>query len=200
MAHFPSWKYTRQRPRLQSSTPVRRAAPASFDLLNSGKLIVARESLQILFDKLSRKANTGANGARVGSGWVKYEWNDGIWNLDDGQLNLRMSCLDFELLFIQILIILSFFGDNKHLLHCLQALHRRHLPLRLLQYISEIPQQLFQNPPCIETLHSISSVQITPLLSRHFPPSLARNRSKAPAQNAVAVHWMTGSRNTRRTL
>lgn len=47
-----------------------------------------------MFDKLSRKANTGANGARVGPGWVKYEWNEVIWNLDDGQLDLRTSCLE----------------------------------------------------------------------------------------------------------
>jgi len=44
---------------------------------------LAQETLQALFNKLSRKANTGANGARVGPGWLKYEWNDGVWNLDD---------------------------------------------------------------------------------------------------------------------
>jgi len=44
---------------------------------------LAQETLQTLFNKLSRKANTGANGARVGPGWLKYEWNDVVWNLDD---------------------------------------------------------------------------------------------------------------------
>lgn len=95
MGRFPSWRYTHQYPPLQFSTPVRRVAFTSFDVLNSCKIAVARDSLQIMFDKLSRKANTGANGARVGPGWVKYEWNEVIWNLDDGQLDLRMSCLEF---------------------------------------------------------------------------------------------------------
>ena len=49
-------------------------------------LPVTQDSLNDLWDKLSRKANTGANGESVGPGWLKYEWNDNVWNLDDGKL------------------------------------------------------------------------------------------------------------------
>ncbi|KAF7363638.1 hypothetical protein MSAN_01021000 [Mycena sanguinolenta] len=44
---------------------------------------VTQETLVDLYDKLSRKANTGYTGQRVGAGWLKYEFNDTIWNLDD---------------------------------------------------------------------------------------------------------------------
>ncbi|EJD42227.1 hypothetical protein AURDEDRAFT_89765 [Auricularia subglabra TFB-10046 SS5] len=41
------------------------------------------DTLETLFNTLSRKANIGTGGARVGPGWLKYAWNDSIWNLDD---------------------------------------------------------------------------------------------------------------------
>ncbi|PBK97127.1 hypothetical protein ARMGADRAFT_989565 [Armillaria gallica] len=44
---------------------------------------ITQESLEALYDKLSRKAHTAYHGSRVGSGWLKYEFNDSIWNLDD---------------------------------------------------------------------------------------------------------------------
>ncbi|KAL4254040.1 hypothetical protein ABKN59_002522 [Abortiporus biennis] len=43
----------------------------------------AEDSLLMLFDKISKKAHTEFKGKRVRSGWVKYSWNDAIWNLDD---------------------------------------------------------------------------------------------------------------------
>ena len=46
---------------------------------------VQQDNLQTLFDKLSRKVNTTANGQRVGSGWLKYHHGDSFWNLDDGK-------------------------------------------------------------------------------------------------------------------
>jgi hypothetical protein len=42
------------------------------------------ETLTSLFDKLSRKRNTEFYRKRVGPGWLKYEWNGSVWNLDDG--------------------------------------------------------------------------------------------------------------------
>ena len=45
---------------------------------------LANESMTALFNALSRKPNTDYHGKRVGPGWVKYEWSDSIWNLDDG--------------------------------------------------------------------------------------------------------------------
>lgn len=42
-----------------------------------------QDNLQTLFDKLSRKVNTTANGQRVGPGWLKYHHGDSFWNLDD---------------------------------------------------------------------------------------------------------------------
>ncbi|EGO21050.1 hypothetical protein SERLADRAFT_363212 [Serpula lacrymans var. lacrymans S7.9] len=41
------------------------------------------ENLGQLFEKLSRKSNTEFHGSSIGPGWVKYQWNDSIWNLDD---------------------------------------------------------------------------------------------------------------------
>ena len=46
--------------------------------------VVNDESLQQLCDKLTRKTRTEFHNKRVGSGWIKYLWNDTIWNLDDG--------------------------------------------------------------------------------------------------------------------
>jgi len=45
---------------------------------------VTSDPLTSLFDKLSRKRNTEFYGKRVGPGWLKYEWNGSVWNLDDG--------------------------------------------------------------------------------------------------------------------
>jgi hypothetical protein len=52
---------------------------SSFAIVHS----ITQDSLQSLYDKLSRKAHTDYHGARVGPGWLKYEWNDTVWNLDD---------------------------------------------------------------------------------------------------------------------
>ncbi|KAI9572049.1 hypothetical protein HD554DRAFT_2185629 [Boletus coccyginus] len=41
------------------------------------------ESMQQLCDKLTRKCRAEFHGQRVQSGWIKYVWNDTIWNLDD---------------------------------------------------------------------------------------------------------------------
>ncbi|KAH7104059.1 hypothetical protein BKA62DRAFT_695463 [Auriculariales sp. MPI-PUGE-AT-0066] len=41
------------------------------------------DNIVALFNTLSRKANGGTGGARVGAGWLKYEWSDAVWNLDD---------------------------------------------------------------------------------------------------------------------
>ncbi|KAJ7156960.1 hypothetical protein C8R43DRAFT_1234681 [Mycena crocata] len=52
---------------------------SSFAIVHS----LTQDSLQDLYDKLSRKSGTGYTGKRVGAGWLKYEFNDTIWNLDD---------------------------------------------------------------------------------------------------------------------
>ncbi|KAG6820639.1 hypothetical protein H0H93_013838 [Arthromyces matolae] len=52
---------------------------SSFAIVHS----FAQDSLQTLYDTLSRKAHTSYHGERVGPGWLKYEFNDAIWNLDD---------------------------------------------------------------------------------------------------------------------
>ena len=48
--------------------------------------LVSNDTLTSLFDKLSRKSNTEFHGKRVGPGWLKYEWNTSVWNLDDGTI------------------------------------------------------------------------------------------------------------------
>ena len=52
--------------------------------LSSLIVLVSNDTLTSLFDKLSRKSNTEFHGKRVGPGWLKYEWNGSVWNLDDG--------------------------------------------------------------------------------------------------------------------
>ncbi|KAL1743458.1 hypothetical protein HDZ31DRAFT_40888 [Schizophyllum fasciatum] len=52
---------------------------ASFSLVHS----FTQESLLALYNKLSRKEHTDYEGQRVGPGWLKYEFNGTVWNLDD---------------------------------------------------------------------------------------------------------------------
>ncbi|KAG5645595.1 hypothetical protein DXG03_005733 [Asterophora parasitica] len=52
---------------------------SSFAIVHS----LTQDSLESLYDTLSRKAHTSYRGERVGPGWLKYEFNDSIWNLDD---------------------------------------------------------------------------------------------------------------------
>ncbi|KAH9484453.1 hypothetical protein JR316_0003935 [Psilocybe cubensis] len=52
---------------------------SSFAIIHS----VTQETLLDLYNKLSRKAATDYYGERVGPGWLKYEYNEAIWNLDD---------------------------------------------------------------------------------------------------------------------
>ncbi|KIK97107.1 hypothetical protein PAXRUDRAFT_10387 [Paxillus rubicundulus Ve08.2h10] len=41
------------------------------------------ETMQQLYDKLTRKCRSEFCGQRVGPGWIKYYWNDTVWNLED---------------------------------------------------------------------------------------------------------------------
>ncbi|KAF4615040.1 hypothetical protein D9613_002644 [Agrocybe pediades] len=52
---------------------------SSFAIVHS----LTQETLLDLYNKLSRKPNTDYYGERVGPGWLKYEYNEAIWNLDD---------------------------------------------------------------------------------------------------------------------
>ncbi|KJA27015.1 hypothetical protein HYPSUDRAFT_132048 [Hypholoma sublateritium FD-334 SS-4] len=52
---------------------------SSFAIVHS----LTQETLLDLYNKLSRKAATDYYGARVGPGWLKYEYNETVWNLDD---------------------------------------------------------------------------------------------------------------------
>ncbi|EFI28358.1 hypothetical protein CC1G_13892 [Coprinopsis cinerea okayama7 len=52
---------------------------SSFAILHS----LIEESIDDLYNKLSRKVYTDYRGERVGPGWLKYEYNDSVWNLDD---------------------------------------------------------------------------------------------------------------------
>ncbi|KAJ3573784.1 hypothetical protein NP233_g2206 [Leucocoprinus birnbaumii] len=52
---------------------------SSFAILHS----LNEEDLTALFDKLSKKIQTDYRGQRVGPGWLKYEYGDTTWDLDD---------------------------------------------------------------------------------------------------------------------
>ncbi|GBE82133.1 hypothetical protein BKA93DRAFT_779169 [Sparassis latifolia] len=51
---------------------------SSFSIVHSND-----DSLETLFDRLSRKTVAEFHGQRVRPGWVKYSWNNTVWNLDD---------------------------------------------------------------------------------------------------------------------
>ncbi|EJD05804.1 uncharacterized protein FOMMEDRAFT_166136 [Fomitiporia mediterranea MF3/22] len=55
---------------------------SSFAVIHS----FAEDNLTTLFGKLDRKVRSTpevADASHVGSGWVKYDWNGNVWNLDD---------------------------------------------------------------------------------------------------------------------
>ncbi|KAJ3868370.1 hypothetical protein EV359DRAFT_32523 [Lentinula novae-zelandiae] len=52
---------------------------SSFVIVHS----VTQESLQSLYDKLTHKVHISYHGERVGPGWLKYEFNGSIWDLED---------------------------------------------------------------------------------------------------------------------
>jgi hypothetical protein len=54
--------------------------------------LVNQEPLSSLFDKLATKTrHLYPDAHRVGPGWLKYEYNNTIWSLDDGARNLPDS-------------------------------------------------------------------------------------------------------------
>jgi len=63
-----------QLPILEVHTPS-----SSFAIVYSN----SEDSLETLYDKLTRKVYNAYHGQAVGPGWVKYSWNDSTWNLDD---------------------------------------------------------------------------------------------------------------------
>ena len=50
--------------------------------------LVTQETLDGLLLKISQKIASSPEGRNtpIGQGWVKYDWNDNVWNLDDGKL------------------------------------------------------------------------------------------------------------------
>ncbi|KIL69977.1 hypothetical protein M378DRAFT_720434 [Amanita muscaria Koide BX008] len=51
----------------------------SFAIIHS----LSEEDLVSLYDKLTRKVHSEYRGRRVGPGWLKYDFNGAIWNMDD---------------------------------------------------------------------------------------------------------------------
>ncbi|KAI6125792.1 hypothetical protein EV401DRAFT_1937351 [Pisolithus croceorrhizus] len=63
-----------------SCSPVDVHTPrSSFSVIHS----LNGESLQQLRDKLTRKGRAEFRNKHVGPGWIKYVWNNVVWNLDD---------------------------------------------------------------------------------------------------------------------
>ena len=66
--------------------------------------------------KLTRKANAESTShyrCRVGPGWLKYEYNGSVWNLDDGACRSRIRVKTRSDQQEQIQTILSLPGDSK---------------------------------------------------------------------------------------
>ncbi|KAK7054717.1 hypothetical protein VNI00_003180 [Paramarasmius palmivorus] len=51
----------------------------SFAIVHS----ITQDSLEHLYDKLTKKVQSAYHRKRVGPGWLKYDFNGTIWNLDD---------------------------------------------------------------------------------------------------------------------
>ncbi len=54
--------------------------------IRNSSCLVVQDTLQSLFSKLDKKYYVGSLSEEhsIGPGWLKYEWNDSVWNLDDG--------------------------------------------------------------------------------------------------------------------
>ncbi len=50
--------------------------------------------METLYDKVGSKARVEFRGQRIQPGWVKYSWNDSIWNLDDGVSAIGHPCFN----------------------------------------------------------------------------------------------------------
>lgn len=55
--------------------------------------IVNQESLTSLFDKLSLKVHKQYDGHHVGPGWLKYDYGDSVWDLNDGSNLLLLGSI-----------------------------------------------------------------------------------------------------------
>ena len=59
---------------------------SSYSIVHS----LQQDTFESLCLKLAKKEGVSADrlqgGKHGGGGWIKYEWNEAIWNLDDGQL------------------------------------------------------------------------------------------------------------------
>lgn len=76
--------------------------------------LVNQESLTLLFDKLSLKTQKEYHGQHVGPGWLKYDFGDAVWDLNDGRSLCSSENYLIKYLSPQIRIILSFRGDSNH--------------------------------------------------------------------------------------
>jgi hypothetical protein len=136
---------------------------------------VNEHTLTDLFDNLSRRSNTPYFGQRVGPSWLKYEWNQTVWNLDDGNA------------FPPILSFITF--TQSHQMRTTQSLsgvnNKLHLgPSHYQHFIFKIPQSHSQLLPPIRTLHSTSSTHLEHTQIKSTPPG---------ALHAHAVQSPTGA-------
>lgn len=85
-------------------------------VVRSYVFIVNQESLTSLFDKLSLKVHKQYDGHHVGPGWLKYDYGDSVWDLNDGELvaSWEHILMTNAVPFFQNRIIRFFRGDNSH--------------------------------------------------------------------------------------
>ena len=86
--------FTHLRALLLSDTLVRRLVSSlvSAETDPGGKKRTVQDgTIQGLFAKLQMKARRHFIGYTVGEGWVKYEWKNSIWDLDDGLLHFYFA-------------------------------------------------------------------------------------------------------------
>jgi hypothetical protein len=87
-------------------------------------IVVNQEDLTALFDKLSKKVQAVYPGQRVGPGWLKYEYNETTWDLNDGVYCSPSLTGCFAQVNMKTRIIRFSPGDSKIISLILQSLTR----------------------------------------------------------------------------
>ena len=131
----------------------------------------------MLFDKLSRKRNTGFYGKRVGPGWLKYEWSGSVWNLDDGT---------FQSLFISV-NFMDPSTDGDYVIFQWRQNGSTESPTIYLKDPSEpLPSQSSYRNPSFYLFHPDHTVPVQPIPQSDAPS--ARSKKRSSPHDGVPKH------------
>ncbi|KAF8637349.1 hypothetical protein AX17_002848 [Amanita inopinata Kibby_2008] len=123
---------------------------------------LTQEDLGSLYDKLTRKVHSQYHGQRVSPGWLKYEFNGTVWNLDDDSDYTIFTWRQQQL------------HQHPHLLHHQHHQHHQHLKPTALS-VPTSPSRPGSPPlgltPSSSTNGTSAATTRTPTLHLHDPTS-----------------------------